>query len=101
MLGFNLLCPPAIIEYYRKKRKHMKEEIPMKTKYKLLSILICIILLTLCACGEQTPTPSNGNSQTDSSDKDGNTESEQIMTEEEIIAVFTDLDSKTKDLLKW
>ena len=73
----------------------------MKTKYKLLSILICIILLTLCACGEQTPTPSNGNSQTDSSDKDGNTESKQIMTEEEIIAVFTDLDSKTKDLLKW
>lgn len=73
----------------------------MKTKYKLLFILICILLFIFSACGEQTPTPSNGNSQTDSSDKDGNTESEQIMTEEEIIAVFTDLDSKTKDLLKW
>ena len=73
----------------------------MNTMHRLLSILVCILLFTLSACGNHAPAPSNGNSQTDSSDKDGNTESEQIMTEEEIIAVFTDLDSKAKDLLKW
>lgn len=73
----------------------------MKTKYKLLFILICILLFIFSACGNQALAPSNDKSQIDSSDKDGNTESKQIMTEEEIIATFTNLDSKAKDLLKW
>lgn len=51
-------CPPAIIENYRKKRKHMKEDIPMKTTHKLCLVIACLSLLTFSGCTQTHGEPN-------------------------------------------
>ena len=68
-------CPPGIIENYRKKRKHMKEETLMKTTHKLCLVFACLALLTFSGCtkaGEEPAPPPTAGGRDTGTDTDRN-----------------------------